>query len=502
MKENHESNKNLFNESQRENSVQLKSENLLLKNSRMTRLEKDKEQVKNDETKTQLEEKVYDESPSRFYLLVAYCFCNFSSGFQWLSFTSLPFFSYYYELSQWKVDFFSLIYVIEYLVLFLPVIILSEKISTKNIFRISSLCIIIGSFLKIFINKDKSLSICYIGQIISGLFRPYLMAIQGKIAADWFKENIRNFICTICFLSDISGILIGYIWNLAYIKKEENNKDDYKDHVYRYFLAEFVLVLIFCIPALFVEENKPEKASSPSKKNNMVEFGKESLKSFFSNYKHIFVLISMFFVGGYYYIISMKFIYFANKYNLNKKESDLVYSISITAGFVFSLIISFILDKYKKYKNFLIILSSISTLSQLLLTFLLELVKSKDLNAYAIFIVLYIFINGSVIPYYSFIINYICEITYPVAEYIPISFIVAATQIYTLCGHFLYKYILEKNDKKYLSNLLFLIFFFISAVFSFFYKDKLERYEIDNGEENKNNKNDNVIVIGIEQKKE
>ena len=211
MTDKKESTKNLFNESPRENEEQLKSENLLIKSSRVTNIEKDKEkdQIKYDEKdKEKSITKKYEESPSRFYILVAYCFCTFASGFQWLSFTSLPYFPLYYELSQWKVDFFSLIYIIEYLVLFIPIMILSEKLSTRNLFRISSLCVLIGAFLKIFINKDKSLSVSYLGQIISGISRPYLLMIPGKLAADWFKENKRNFICTLCFLSDIAGILI------------------------------------------------------------------------------------------------------------------------------------------------------------------------------------------------------------------------------------------------------------------------------------------------------
>ena len=495
MKENNESEKNFVNESLKDNEQQIKSEKLLLKPSRMTKKDKEKEHFEESENKTQIELKLYEESPSRFYILVSYCFCIFASGFQWLSFTSLPFFSNHYEISQWKVDFFSLIYNIEYLVLFIPILILSENLSVKNTFRISSLCILIGSFLKIFINKDKSLAVSYIGQIISGVSRPYLLVIQGKLSADWFKENRRNFICTICFLSDIAGILIGYIWNLAYIKKVENNRDDYRDHVYRYFLAEFVLVFIFCIPALFVEVDKPENPVSPSRQNNMNLFGKESLRDIFSNYKYIFAMFSIFLIGGYFYVMSLKFINLVSIYNLDKNKSDLVYSISVTTGIVCSLIISFILDKYKKYKIFLIILASISTISQVFLTFLLELVESKNLNAYAISIIFYILINGSVIPYYCFIINYICEITYPVSECIAIAFIIAVTQIYNIFGNFLYKYILEKSDKKYMSNLLFIIFFFVSTILTFFYQDKLYRYEIDKDEENQKDNKNNAMII-------
>ena len=499
MKEDANTKKTLINESPKEQEDPLKSETIFLKQSKAPIIDKDKIELNSPENNqnSTSNKKPSDESSSKYYILVSYCFILFASGYQWLSFNTIPYFTTYYEISDWKLDFFSLIYIIEYLVLFIPEMILLEKLSTKNLFRISSACILVGSAIKVIIKKDKSLAASYIGQIISGLSRPYLLMILGKISADWFKENSRNFVCTICLMSDVGGILIGYIWNLAYIKEEENDKDIYKDHIYRYFLAEFILVFILCIPGFFVDESQPSKPSSISKENEFIKFSKESIKKLFSNIKYIFILISMFFIGGYYYIISMKFPYLVGIYTLDKKKSDLVYSISITVGVVSSLIISYILDKYKKYKLYLIILSLFNTLCQVFITFLLELVESKNLNAYAICIIFYIFINASVLTYYSNIINYICEITYPVSEYISVGFMIAVTQIYNLCGHFLYKHILENNDKKYICNLLFTIFFCVSATCSFFFENKLSRYEIDKDDENKNANEGKVIPLGI-----
>jgi len=497
MKEDTNTKKTLINESPKDQEDPLKSETLFLKQPKESILNKDIIQIKsqeNNQTQNNIS-KSNDISQSSYYILVSYCFMIFASGYQLLSFNTLPFFSSYYEITNWKLDFFALIYVIEYIILFVPEMILIEKLTTKNLFRISALCILVGSAIKVIIKEDKSLVASYIGQIISGLSRPYLLMISGKLTADWFKENIRNFICTICVLSDIGGILIGYIWNLAYIKKEENDIKVYKDHIYRYFLAEFILVFILCIPALFLDESEPDKPSSPSRTKEFIKFNKESIKKLFSNVKYILILISMFFIGGYYYIISMKFANFVAIYSLDKKKSDLVYSISITVGVVSSLIISYILDKYKKYKMCLIIISLFSTVCQIFLTFLLELVKSKDLNAYAICLLFYIFINANIIIFYSNVINYICEITYPIAEYISIGFIIAMTQIYNLCGHFLYKYILENNDKKYICNVLFTIFFGVSSACCLFYENKLERYEIDKKEENINLNEGKVIPL-------
>ena len=55
-----------------------------------------------------------------------------------------------------------------------------------------------------------------------------------------------------------------------------------------------------------------------------------------------------------------------------------------------SLIFSWLLDKFKKFKLFMIILSLSGALFHALFTLLLELVESKKLNAYAIGLVIYI----------------------------------------------------------------------------------------------------------------
>ena len=64
----------------------------------------------------------------------------------------------------------------------------------------------------------------------------------------------------------------------------------------------------------------------------------------------------------------------------------------------------------------MIILAVSGTIFQALFTLLLELVEKKDLNAYAIGIIMYSLINISIISFYSIGMNYACEITYPVGE--------------------------------------------------------------------------------------
>ena len=187
---------------------------------------------------------LYEEDPHRWFVLSSFCFCIFSNGFQFVTFIPISNeFSVFYNISKWKINMFALIFMIIYPFVFIPESLLIEKIGIKLGMKISSGCTLVDSFLKLFINNDKSLSTCYIDQILSGLVRPCLLSIPGKITAEWFNEDKRAIICSICYLSDIAGILVGNIWPLAYIR-EDSLEEDFRERIFRYMLSKFILVVI------------------------------------------------------------------------------------------------------------------------------------------------------------------------------------------------------------------------------------------------------------------
>ena len=428
--------------------------------------------------------KLYEESSDRWFVLVSFCFCIFSNGFQFVTFAPISHdFSVHYNTSLWKINMFSLIYMIIYPFAFIPEGWFIDNKGIKLGLNIASAFTIAGSFFKIFVNKDKTLSTCYIGQILSGLARPALLNSPGKIAAKWFSEDKRTMICSICCLSDVSGILVGFLWNLAYIK-ENSTKEDFEEQIFRYLLSQFILVIILCIPALFVEKDFPDLPPSPSQsKSNLktLSLGK-SLKMLFSNKRYIFLLISTFFFVGYYYSMATTINNLLNLYGITNKQSTYIYGLSSFIGIISSVIISFFLDKIKRFKLFMIFLCVAGILFQVFLTFLLELVESKGLNAYAIGMVFYSLINATVLPFYTIGMNYACEITYPVGESINGGFIMCMTQIFGIIGTFLFDSCITNNkDKPWITNVILLIFFIFAFVFVFCLNEKLDRSEIDIG---------------------
>jgi len=447
----------------------------------------------------------YKETPYRWYVMIAYCLTVFANGFQWVTFSAIATdFSNNYGVPSWKVNMFSLIYMIIYPFVCIPEGWLIDNYSTRLGIIIAAATTLIGAGLKMFINKDTTLACCFVGQFFSGLFQPALLNSPGKIAANWFREDIRTVICTICCLADTVGIFVGFLWNLGFIK-ENASQEDFKDQVFNYILSEFILNIVFCIPAFFIFKDKPDIPPSPSQSNeNTEQIGLiKSLKMLFTNIRFIYLLIATLFVVGYYDVMGTIINSLFDLYGITGQQSSIIYAVSSVAGMLASLVISWLLDKYKKFKIFQIILCVSGTILQALFTVLLEVAKKKDFSAYAIGLVLYTLVNMIVVPFYTIGMNYACEITYPVGESINGGIMMTMSQLSGIGGTFLCDHFITHNeDKPWISNVILIGFFAVSCIFVFLFDEKLDRQEIDKAgrekeeqkKEGENNKGSTQVV--------
>ena len=421
--------------------------------------------------------------------MISYCLCTFANGFQWVTFSAIALkFSENYEMESWKVNMFSLIYMIFYPFVCIPEGWLVDNYSTRLGIIIASICTVLASAFKLFINKNMFL--CFLGQIMASVFQPALINSPGKIAANWFRDDIRTFICTLCCLSDSIGIYIGFLWNMLFIDEDEKDRNKYKDQVFNYLLSEFILSLIFCLPSFFIIKDKPTIPPSPSQSNEISNNNPtliQSLILLFKNKRFIYLLISTFFVVGYYNIIGTIINSLFGLYSISGNDSNIIFFVSNFLGMISSLIVSKFVDKYKKFKLSMILLCVLGTVFQILLSVLLEIFKPDNIkeNEYSkvefvIALFIYSLISMVVTPFYTIGMNYACEITYPVGESINGGFMMSASQISGIGGTFLCDYYINQYpDKKWIANCILSIFFILACIFVFLFDEKLDRSEID-----------------------
>jgi len=371
---------------------------------------------------------------------------------------------------------------------------LVDNYSTRLGIIIASFCTILASAFKLLINYG--IFWCYIGQFMAGIFQPALLNSPGKISANWFRDDIRTLICTLCCLSDSIGIFIGFLWNLMFIDEKEENTDEYKSQVFYYLFSEFILSFIFCVPSFFIVKNKPDIPPSPSQaeesRESLVNNTQsqnpsliESMKMLFTNKRFIYLLISTFFVIGYYNIIGTIINPLFELYSISGNNSSIIFFVSNILGMISSVIISKIVDKNNKFKLSMIILCVLGTFFQILLTIFLEIFKPNDnkensKTEFVISLIIYSLVNIVVIPFYTIGMNYACEITYPVGESINGGIMMSVSQISGIAGTFLCDYFIsDYPEKKWISNLIMSLFFVIACIFVFLFDEKLDRHEID-----------------------
>ena len=432
--------------------------------------------------------------------MISYCLCTFSNGFQWITFPSIATkFSENYDMISWKVNMFSLIYMILYPFVCIPEGYLVDNISTRIGIIIAAFCTILASFSKIFINKG--MFFCYLGQFLAGIFQPALLNSPGKIAANWFRDDIRTTICTLCCLSDTIEIFIGFLRNIMFMEEDEKDKEKYKDQVFNYLLSEFILSFFFCFPSFFIVKDRPVIPPSPSQSqetrlsnpipNKLTIL--QSLKILFTNIRFIYLLMSTFFVVGYYNIIGTIINSLFELYSISGNNSNIIFFVSSFLGMVSSVIISKLVDKYKKFKLSMIILCVSGTIFQILLTLLLEIFKpdspKEDENStveFIIALIIYSLVTIVNTPFYTIGMNYACEITYPVGESINGGIMITMSQLSGIGGTFLCDYFINNHpNTKWIRNCILSLLFVFACVFVFLFDEKLDRYEID-----KNNNSD------------
>ena len=438
---------------------------------------------------------IYGETSYRWFVMISYCLCTFANGFQWVTFSAIASkFGYHYDLESWKVNMFSLIYMILYPFVCLPEGHLVDNYSTRLGIIIASICTVLASGFKLLVNY--SIIWCYLGQFMASIFQPALVNSPGKISANWFREDIRTLICTLCCLSDSIGIFIGFLWNLMFIDENEENTDEYKSQVFNYLFSEFILSFLFCVPSFFIVKNKPDIPPSPSQveesRNNSVPNIQAqnlslmaSVKLLFKNKRFIYLLISTFFVVGYYNVIGTLINPLFDLYSISGNDSSIIFFISNILGMVSSVIISKIVDKNKKFKLSMIILCVSGTIFEILLTIFLEIFKLENQNEsskreFAIALIINSLVTIVVMPFYTIGMNYACEITYPVGESINGGIMISVSQISGIGGTFLCDYYISNYpEKKWITNLIMSLFFVIGCIFVFLFDDKLDRHEID-----------------------
>ena len=138
-------------------------------------------------------------------------------------------------------------------------------------------------------------------------------------------------------------------------------------------------------------------------------------------------------------------------YNVTDVQSSNIYGVSSAFGIVTAVVLLIWLDKYKKFKLMMRLLTIGGVILQLIFTFLLELsLRNSSFNPYTISMIMYTLVNMIVIPFYTIGMNYACEITYPLGESLNGGLMMTMSQLSGIGGTFFCEFLIARYpEKKY-----------------------------------------------------
>ena len=404
-----------------------------------------------------------------FLIVIIFFLLNFINGMHWVTFASCAAkFGKFYHLDNLEVDILSLIFMALYLITSYPCSWIIDKKSMRLGLNISAGLLILGAFLKIFINT--SIAFAYIGQIFTALFQPAILNSPAKIAATWFNEKWRVLITSICCLSNTIGVMFGYIVHTFVMEENTVNPISFKKEFKSYLIVEFIITIVFCAVFIIFMREKPKNPPSNSQKNRDINKNKsnwEEVKKLFANKNFVYLFISLSCIVGYVNIIATIFNSYMAMYDITDSQASYISGIANFLGIITSVLVALIIDKNKKYSLIILLCNILSIILYIITTIVLESVKSESL--YIIIGVLFTLVIGSAIPIYTSGMDLVCEITYPIGESTSDGVIMVGNQLVGIIGIIitaLFRTYIKKA--KVLSNIFCILLFCISLACLFF----------------------------------
>ncbi|KAI1314476.1 hypothetical protein EDD11_002139 [Mortierella claussenii] len=313
---------------------------------------------------------------ARYVGLFAIVLLNISTGFVWLTYSSVQDAAQaYLNCSSTVVNVTSILYFIAYLIMSPVSGWMFEKKGIKKSLLFGATVQLVGALLRYLANFITStpaspggrLALTLIGQIVAASAQPFFLNVPPKYAAVWFSENGRT---TATMIGSVANALAAALAQLI-IPVITTDGASMSTSV----LVCVILAVVAFIPVLLMKE-RPPTPPSPSAAEALLETSEEpfwvSLKKVGSNKQF---LILMFLFGtfvGFFNAFSSLISEFTKPFGYKADEAGYFGAAMIVAGLVGAGIAGPVIDRNKQFKTLMKAMVPLATLFYIIFVFVVR----------------------------------------------------------------------------------------------------------------------------------
>ncbi|CAF3563791.1 unnamed protein product [Adineta steineri] len=393
--------------------------------------------------------RVYKVYPRRFAILLIFCLCSLSNGFQWIQYTIIQniIIRYYNEslpesdaAKNTAVMWTSLCYMVTYIPLMFPAMWLLDRYGLKKTLSAGAFLNSLGAIIKCFSVGGNRWWITFTGQMICACAQSFTLGIPPYLAASWFNSNSVSTVTAIAVFGNQIGIALGFFIPSRLIPDVDDLDLIGNRLKILYYTVAFVCTACFIATIVVFRRlppTPPSRAQEISLQSVEQHYG-QTLKRLLTNRWFLVLLLSYGLNTGTFYSVSthlntIYMWYFESKTERASEYAGTIGMLMIIGGIFGSLLGGYILDKSKAY-NF--------------------------------------FMTG----YLPVGFEYGVEITYPENEAISSSLLNVSAQIFGLCITYIQEHFLLKH-KVLGSNIMLCVVLLLGAIITALIRSSLRRQQ-------------------------
>ncbi|KAG5869600.1 hypothetical protein JTB14_031641 [Gonioctena quinquepunctata] len=313
---------------------------------------------------------------TRWVVLAIFVMYSASNSSHWIQFSIITnVIVKYYGISTTWVDWTSMIFMVLYVPFIFPASYLLEKLGLRKSVIVGIVGTCVGSWVKVGSVSPDRFWLAFIGQTLIAFSQIFILSVPSRVAAVWFGPTQVSSACSIGVFGNQLGIAIGFLLPPIIVKADSNIEDTSKQlyllHISSAVATTVIMVLIFTFFKNAPPTPPSHAAAQQNASGNSIVF-MESLKNLVQNRSYVLLLIAYGIITGVFYAISTLLNQIILYYYPGANEDAGRIGLSIiVAGMLGSVCCGVVLDKYRKFKETILVVYVFSLIGMATYTFTL-----------------------------------------------------------------------------------------------------------------------------------
>ncbi|KAM9356341.1 choline/ethanolamine transporter FLVCR1 [Pholidichthys leucotaenia] len=418
---------------------------------------------------------------SRFAVLAVFSLYSMVNAFQWIQYSIIAnVFTRYYGVTNDKVDWLSIAYMVAYVPLIFPATWLLDRRGLRITALLGSGLNCAGAWLKCASVSPGLFGVTVAAQVVCSVAQVFILGLPSRLASVWFGPREVSTACATAVLGNQLGTAIGFLLPPVLVPNTPDDVELTGHNISTMFYGTAAVSTALFFLAIIVIKDRPPlppsqaQAVLPDAPPEDYSY-KQSIINLIKNKAFVLLLISYgIMTGSFYSVSTLLNQMIMDCYENQELNAGRIGLTLVVAGMVGSILCGVWLDYTKTYKMTTLLVYVLSFLGMVVFTFTLDLK-----NIYLVFFtagVLGFFMTG----YLPLGFEFGVEITYPESEGTSSGLLNAFAQIFGI----IFTLIQGKLTTDYSSlagNLFLCAWMFLGILLTALIKSELKRHNVNIG---------------------